>query len=77
MCLNKTYSKVHKGKHLLDGFPTQNGLKQEHALSPSLLNSALEYAIMKVQENQEQLELNAAHISYWSILMMLIYWVKI
>jgi hypothetical protein len=28
MCLNETYGKVHIGKHLSDGFPIQNGLKQ-------------------------------------------------
>jgi hypothetical protein len=28
MCLNETYSKVRKGKHLSDSFLTQNGLKK-------------------------------------------------
>jgi hypothetical protein len=28
MCLNKSYSKVHIGKHLSDKFPVQSGLKQ-------------------------------------------------
>jgi hypothetical protein len=49
MCLNETYSKVHIGKDLSDSFPIQNGLKQGDALSPLLLNFALEYAIRKVQ----------------------------
>jgi hypothetical protein len=48
MCLNETYSKVRIGKHLPDNFPIQNGLKQRDALSPLLLNFALEYAIRKV-----------------------------
>jgi hypothetical protein len=47
MCLNKTYSKVHIGKHLSDNFPFQNGLKRG-ALSVLLFNFALECAIRKV-----------------------------
>jgi hypothetical protein len=55
MCLNETHSKVHIGKHLSDS------LKQGDALSPLLLNFALDYAIRKVQENQAELKLNGTH----------------
>jgi hypothetical protein len=51
MCLNETYSKNSVGKLLSDKFLIQNGLKQGDALSPLLLNFALEYAIRKVHEN--------------------------
>jgi hypothetical protein len=46
---------------LPNNIPIQSGLKQGDALSPLLLNSALEYAIMKVQENQIGLKLNGTH----------------
>jgi hypothetical protein len=42
-------------------FHIKNGLKQGDALSPLLLNFALEYAIRWDQVNQDYLELNGTH----------------
>ncbi|KAJ4448530.1 hypothetical protein ANN_10548 [Periplaneta americana] len=61
MCLSETYSRVRIGQFLSDAFPIHCGLKQGGALSPVLFNFALEYAITKVQNNTQGLELNRLH----------------
>jgi sorting nexin-29 len=44
-----------------DRFPIRNGLKQGDALTPMLFNFALEYAIRRVQVNQDGLKVNNTH----------------
>jgi hypothetical protein len=59
--VGETCSRVWVGKHLSDMFPIKNGLKQRNAVTPLLFNFAVEYAIRRVQVNQDGLKLNSTH----------------
>jgi len=61
MCLSEKYSRAEVGKNLSDMIPIRNGVKQGDALSPSVFNFALEYAIRRVQVNQDGFKLNGTH----------------
>jgi len=61
MSLTETFSRVRVDKNVSDRFPIRNGLKQGDALSPMLFNFPLEYAIRRVQVNQDGLKLNGTH----------------
>jgi len=61
MSLTETYSRVRVSKNASDKFPIRKGLKQGDALSLVLFNFALEYAIRRVQVNQDGLKINGTH----------------
>ena len=61
MCPTETYSRVRVGKNSSEMFPIRNGMKQGDTLSPFLFNITLEYAIKRVQVNQDGLKLTFRH----------------
>jgi len=67
MCLNAAYSRVRLGnKYLSEVFPIRNGLKQHDVLSPFFFNFSLEYAIKRVQVNQDGFKLNGSHKLFYA-----------
>jgi hypothetical protein len=61
LCPTETYSRVRVGKNLSDIFTSRNDLKQGDALSLLLFNFLLEYAIWRVQVNQNGFKINSTH----------------
>jgi len=61
ICLNETCSRVRAGKHLSDMFSIKNSWQQVDGLSPLLSNFSVEFAIRRLQVNQEGLKLNGTH----------------
>jgi preprotein translocase subunit YajC len=61
MCLTEMYSRIWVGKNLSIMVPITNGLKQGDALSPLIFTFGLNYAIKRVQVNQDSLKLNGTH----------------
>ena len=59
--MTETCSRVRVGENLSDIFSIRNSLKQWDALSPLLFNYALDYAIRRVQVNQDVLKLKGTH----------------
>jgi hypothetical protein len=60
--MHEVSCRVPTGKHLSDAFLVHNVLKQVDALFPLLFNFAVQNSIMKVQENQEGMQLNGLNL---------------
>ena len=61
VCLNETYSRVWGDKHLSGMFAVKYGCKQVDALSQLFFKFASQYAIWRVQVNQDGLKVNGTY----------------
>jgi len=61
MCLNENYSRLCVDRYLSDVLSIRNGLKCEGDLPSLLFNFTSEYAIERVQVNQDGLKLNGKY----------------
>ena len=61
MSLTEIHNRVRVGKNVSDKSTIRNGLKKGDALSPMFFNVALEYAIRRVQVNQDGLKISGTH----------------
>jgi chloramphenicol O-acetyltransferase len=59
--LIETYNRVRLGKHLSEIFNIKNDLKQEDVLSTLLFNFAVQHAVRRAEENQDDFKLNGTH----------------
>jgi len=61
ICVKENVNRFWVRKHLSDVFPIKICLKPGNVFTPLFFSSALDYAIRRVQVNQDGLKLNGTH----------------